>query len=137
VPATLKLTVQQRLNIEGIIRQQRSPDDETLMINFELLKKIRIPAEEKQIYLRDIPTPQGIMTEFYNKTIQAALPADVTLETAEFRRLDSLLKDWKQYTTDDVEWLMDLKGQIARINNGVASSSKRQSEPKHDKASAN
>lgn len=114
------LTVQQRLNIEGIIRQQRSPDDETLMLNYDLLKKIRIGTEERPLYMREVTTPQGTMSEFNNRNIQAAPSVEVNLEAPEIRRLETLLREWKQYSTDDIEWLSGLKRQIGAVNNGVA-----------------
>jgi len=118
------MSVQQRLNLEAMLRQQRSPDDETLMVNWELLKKLRIPAEDKALYMRDIQTPQGQATEFFMKNIQAAPEMDVELESAELRRLDTVLKEWKQYTTDDVEWLQGVKSQIASVQNGIAPTTK-------------
>ena len=123
----MKLTVQQRLNLEGMIRQQRSPDDETLMLNYDLLQKVRVPESERSLYMREVFNGQSIVTEFLTKPIQTAPVLEVDLSAAEVRRLEALLREWKQYSADDVEWLMSLKKQIAAINNGTVTT-------KHDKA---
>ena len=117
----MKLTVQQRLNLEGMIRQQRSPDDETLMLNFDLLQKVRVPESERTLYMRDAFNGQAMITEFITKAIQTAPLLDVELNSAELRRLEALLREWKNYGTDDVEWLMNIKKQIASINSGTVS----------------
>jgi len=123
--AILRMTVQQRLNLEGMLRQQKSEDGEALMTSYELLKKIRIPTEDRVLYMREIQTPQGPATEFFNRTINAAPSTDIELESAEIRRLEGTLKDWKNYSPEDVEWLIDLKKQLSAVNNGTAAAKKK------------
>lgn len=103
---TVRMSVKARLNLEGIIRQQRSEDCEVLMTNYELLQKVRIPEPERAAYLREdaMGNATPIMT-----TIKAAPDTDVDLSSAEVRRVEGLLRDWKAYTVDDVEWLLALK----------------------------
>jgi hypothetical protein len=133
----MKLTIQQRLNLEGMIRQQRSPDDETLMLNFDLLQKVRVPESERPLYMRDNPAG-GV--EFVTRAIQTAGVLEVELNSAELRRLESLLREWENYGTDDVEWLMAIKKQITAINSGVAATKPDGAAKEHGKrerASAN
>lgn len=114
----VKFSVYQRLNIEGLIRGIRGKDDEEMMINLSLLKKTRIPKEEKAAFVREFDSPQGPQAVLIMRSITAASDEDIDLETAEIRRLQSILRD-AQIGPEDLEWKHPLEEQLRKMDTGV------------------
>lgn len=107
----MKLSIRQRLNLDGILRQQKSTDGEELMLNYDLVKKVKMPREDRSIYVREVMG--GIVLD--EKAIDAGPVLAVELSTAEVRRLQAVLRAWTQFGPDDVEWLNDVKDQLNEV----------------------
>jgi hypothetical protein len=121
----ITFTVLARLNLEGILRQQRTSDDELLMLNHSLWKTIPLPKEEKKAYVRKIETVQGPVEDWIMDSIEAAPPQTIELEMAEIRRLDAVLKEWKGWRPEDVDWMHPVRDQLRQAQNGNVPPAKR------------
>jgi hypothetical protein len=99
----ITMNVQQRLNLEGIIRQQRVPDGDDLMTLYEMRKKIGFTDEERERY---VIVENGIVK--LTPAVQQDPPVEIDLERGEMRKLKGLLNDWK-FSVDDVDWYTPLR----------------------------
>ena len=105
---TLILNVRQRLMLESVIRQQRAEDDmNALELLVGLRKKVGFSDEERIPFT--VPFPDGTYQ------VRATLPSldvPLELETAEMRKLASILKSLK-LTSDDAElWYFDIRQKL-------------------------
>lgn len=117
----VKLSVLQQISIEGIIRGLRGKDDEEMMTNLSLLRKVRIPKEERPAYVREFETAQGTQGQLLMKSIIAAQDSEIDLETAEIRRLQAILRD-AVISVEDLEWKHPLEEMLRKADMGVVKS---------------
>lgn len=105
----INLTMQQRLNLEALIRQKRGEDNDDMRTLESLFKKIRIPKEERQQYIREIPGGTALIDQ---SAIDRAPELPIELEDAEVRKLKTTLREYKSWSVDDFEWKDPLEQQL-------------------------
>ena len=108
----VRLDIRQRLNLEGLIRQQRPEDREITELLADIRKKIRVPEEEIGKYRRRNPVTREWMYDD-DAVLKANISIEVTLSKAEARRLKTILKP-PSFTpnVDDLDWLVPLEDQL-------------------------
>lgn len=106
---TVKLTLWQRMNLEGIIRAQRVAESPDFLTMYDVWKKITVPDSERKEYAQNPCVTCGLARMFDMDRVNLAPARDVDIEKAEARKLIELLAGWKQFNVDDGEWLFPLK----------------------------
>jgi hypothetical protein len=107
--ATLTLSVFARLNIESVIRSQRTEDHDELLLLLDLRHKIGFSDEERSSYVRMIP---GFQPEIKMEVVSKVAPSVIEFEKAELRKLASLLRSMKVSTDDAITWYSDVRKQL-------------------------
>lgn len=114
----MQITLQQRLNLQGLLREQKTPPFTT---DWDILttvwKKIRLSDEESKPLMEKIQTPQGEMEvvtvaklkQFGEQSIE------VDLNYAEASKLMTLLKAGK-YSPAESDWLDSLKIELEKVS---------------------
>jgi hypothetical protein len=107
----VKLSIIQRLNLEGLIRQQRSAPDDSLETFHDLFVKVQIPDDERLIYVRDDGRGNAIIDR---AVVEKAEEIEVTLEKAEARKMLQLIDGTlcKTFNVDDLQWIKPLRVQL-------------------------
>jgi hypothetical protein len=96
----ITMTVRQRLNVEGLIRQERPDELEGVYLLRDMMNKIRIPEEERGQYVAEVLG----QVRLDDKAINAATGTiDVSFNMPEARKLKTLVRKWKP-NVDDLVW---------------------------------
>lgn len=106
---SLTINVFCRLNLEALIRSQKTDDHDELMLLCDLRKKIGYSDQERSSYVLNIP---GQLPTVKLEAARAAAPFTVELEKAELRKIASLVRPVKVTTDDAAEWYLDLRKQL-------------------------
>jgi hypothetical protein len=107
----LTLDIRTRLNLEGLIRQERPEDTDTVYTLRDIMSKIRIPEEERKKYVNQ--TRQGLA--FDDKAIiESKDTISVELNMPEARTLKSVVKKWRP-NVDDLFWWDPLLEQLENV----------------------
>lgn len=109
---SLTLNVFSRLNLEALIRSQKTEDHEELLLLCDLRNKVGYDDTERSVYVRSIP---GMAPEIKLDVARKATPFVVELEKAELRKVAALVRPMKVTTDDASEWYLDLRKQLLAL----------------------
>lgn len=114
----VKLTVLERLNLEGVIRSQRCHVVSDAELFFAVKNKIFLPEVERKRYLIEVRPGEA---QIDLNMARGAEEAQVELEGAEVTKLLERLEGFVRepgIAPDDVEWFVPLKQKLeaARAN---------------------
>lgn len=104
----IKLTMQQRLNLEAIVRAKRYTDIDDAVIVHSALKKLKVPKAERDAMIRTLPNGQVLADD---AAILKCPDSEINLETAEVLKIRTRLEEWVKengVTADDVVWFVPL-----------------------------
>jgi hypothetical protein len=116
----VSLTLWQRMNLEGIIRQKRTGDGEDFLTMYETWKKITVPDSERKEYFQNPCATCGTARGMDMQRIKLSDDLEVDLEKAEARKITALIQEWKNFSVDDGEWLIPLKLILKEVSGSVA-----------------
>jgi hypothetical protein len=105
---TLTLTMQQRLNLEAIIRDKRYTDIDDAVIMHSALGKIKVPIDIRTTLVRDLSDGRSIVDL---KALAISPTISIDLESAEVLKLITRLEEWRKekgISADDVDWYVPL-----------------------------
>lgn len=102
---TVNLTMQQRLNLEGLLGAQEGRIEE-LDTYWEIRRKIRVQNRDE--YVREVLG--RVMVD--EAAMKLAPDTEVALEKAEAKALLKLFETWPRFTTNDLDWLLPLKAAL-------------------------
>lgn len=97
---TVTLDMTTRLIVETILGQQKGTLDD-LEVPSDILKRIKVPKEEKDNFLR-VVRGQVIVDE---EALAAAQPFEVELEKEEVKRLIKIFSEWPGFSPGDVQYV--------------------------------
>lgn len=97
-----------RFHVATILGQQRTEDADSFVL-WDIIKKVRLPDEQRREIFREFRPGEGILDEEAIKRIE---DVEVELEKAEVRKLRDTLKAWRGFTPPDTEWWAPLKKQL-------------------------
>lgn len=106
---SLTLNVFARLNLESLIRTQKTDDHDELLLLCDLRQKIGYSDQERASYVLSVP---GQMPTIKLEAARAASPLTVELEKVELRKVASLVRPVKVTTDDASEWYLFLRKQL-------------------------
>lgn len=109
MPESLKLTAFQRVQLEGLLNQQRGSVS-NLMITYDIIEKIKLPKEQSEPNIKTIPDGRIMI----DKNGLAVIPEETfDLEKAEKRKLLEIINGYEGFGPSDIEWLIPLRKQLA------------------------
>ena len=105
---SLKLDAFQRLQLEGLLNQQRGTVT-NLMVTYEIIEKIRLPKEQAETHTK--ATPDGRV--MIDRKGLATIPEEsFEMEKAEKRKLLEILNGNEGFGPGDIEWVMPIRKQL-------------------------
>lgn len=112
------LTLWQRFNLDGIMRQQRMGDGEDFLALLDLWRKLAVSDALRKDYQRAPCSACGQGRLWDMDALALVEPLTLDLEKAEVRKLSALISGWRQFTVDDADWLTSIKAQLAAAGEG-------------------
>lgn len=104
--ATLELSVKQRILLELLLGQQRGSVAD-IEVFYDIKNKLRVKDREQ--YLQALPTGEVIIDEV---SANAQGSEHFNLEKEERKRLLELVSSHKNFSPNDLEWVLPLKKQL-------------------------
>lgn len=104
--ATLEFSIRQRIFLEILLGQQRGSVSD-IEVFFDIRNKLKV--ENRDEYLRSLPSGEIIIDE---ATANSAGVEKIELEKEERKKLHELINTHKQFTPNDLEWVLPLKKQL-------------------------
>lgn len=104
--ATIELNIRQRILLEILLGQQRGSISDIEPF-FDIRNKIKV--ENRDDYLRSLPSGDIIIDE---SLVKISAVKQVDLEKEERRKLHELLTTSKNFSPNDLEWVLPLKKQL-------------------------
>src|SRR5581483_8792140 len=101
---TITFTVQQRLNLIGLLQQKcrGKRKDESRRLARDIFVKIRISDDELKLYQTNVP---GVGVMQHMDAVKSADPIEADLTLTEIRRLDSIIAEFDNWGPADDDWL--------------------------------
>ena len=104
--ATLEFSIRQRIFLEILLGQQRGSVSD-IEVFFDIRNKLKV--ENRDEYLRALPTGEVIIDEV---AANSAGVEKIELEKEERKKLHELISTHKQFSPNDLEWVLPLKKQL-------------------------
>lgn len=104
--ATLEFNIRQRIFLEILLGQQRGSVSD-IEVFFDIRNKLKVDNREE--YLRSLPTGEVIIDEV---AVHNAGSEKIQLEKEERKKLQELITTHKQFTPNDLDWVLPLKKQL-------------------------
>lgn len=114
----VKMTVHQRLSLEGLIRNQRCKVVSDAELFFGAGKKFALPDSEKKLYLKEVNGGVAVNLE----KIRLGPVEEFDFEAGEIRKFIERMDSWASedgIPPDDVEWFSPLRAALAEAKNAV------------------
>lgn len=109
---TIKLTIDQKFNIEGLLRLQTGFKNlNELVTAYEVMEKVAIPVEDRKKYIEhELPDGRLILKV---KEMEEAGESEIELANTEARLLAKVLDDAvPTLTINDIRWIRPLRKQL-------------------------
>lgn len=104
--ASLEFSIRQRIFLEILLGQQRGSVSD-IEVFFDIRNKLKV--ENRDEYLRALPTGEVIIDEV---AANSAGAEKIELEKEERKKLHELIATHKQFSPNDLEWVLPLKKQL-------------------------
>jgi hypothetical protein len=104
--AALEFNIRQRIFLEILLGQQRGSVSD-IEVFFDIRNKVKVDNRDE--YLRALPTGEVIIDEV---SVNSAGFEKIELEKEERKKLHELINTHKQFTPNDLEWVLPLKKQL-------------------------
>lgn len=104
--AALEFTIRQRIFLEILLGQQRGSVSD-IEVFFDIRNKLKV--ENRDEYLRALPTGEVIIDEV---AANSSGVEKIELEKEERKKLYELISTHKQFSPNDLEWVLPLKKQL-------------------------
>jgi hypothetical protein len=103
----VSLTIQERVNLEGILLSQRV-DPESMFLLEDIRSKVKLTDDERDLYLQMLPDGSlGLVKGF-----ESAPEIVAEFSSSELRKMKSVLEGWKNYSLLDRNWYQNLTSKL-------------------------